>query len=226
MCWQLITLLTVWILHGLCLVILKICKSTQEMSGSASQGVWSFDMECWPQTTLLFISCLWHLALWKDEGRDSQEYFEQIQLLLVHGDRRVVCLFLCQPWEVNYWVLHMNSVLRIIPAHLIVLNNMYIIPAQWAKLSTGLLSQKSENMEKLEFGMSPLLNPTLNFTEQLWGPTFVCVCKEYVRSYSWTRGYLLLGMFLLSQEDFPLISCLRLHFLAHIKISWLSHRRW
>lgn len=121
MCWQLITLLTVWIYHGLCLVILKLCKSTQEMSGFASHSVWSFDMECWPQTMLLFISCLWHLAIWKDEGRDSQQYFEQIQTLLVHGDRRVVCLFSCQPWEVNYWVLHMNSILRVIPAHLIVL---------------------------------------------------------------------------------------------------------
>lgn len=172
MCWQLITLLTVWIPHGLCLVTLKLCKSTQEMSGFASQ---SFDVECWPQTMLLFSSCLWHLAIWKDEGRDSQQYFEQIQLLLVHGDRRVLCLFLCQPWEVNYWVLHMNSVLRIIPAHLIVL---CITPAHWAKLSTGLLSKKSENMEELEFRMSCLLNPTLHFTEQLWGPTSVCVCQE------------------------------------------------
>lgn len=92
MCWQLITLLTVWILHGLCSVILKLCKSTQEMPGFASQSVCSFDMECWPQTMLSFISCLWHLAIWKDEGRDSQQYFEQIHPLLVHGDRRVLCL--------------------------------------------------------------------------------------------------------------------------------------
>lgn len=216
MCWQLMTLLTAGILHGL--VILKLCKSTQEMSGFASHSVCSFDKECWPQTVLSFISCLGHLAIWKDEGRYSQQYFGQMQLLLVHRDRRVVCLFLCQPWEANYWVLHMNSVLRIIPAHLIVL---CIIPAQWTKLSTGLLSQKCENMEEVVFKMSCLLNPFLIFTEQLWGPTFVCDCKEYIRSYSWTRC-----MFLLSLKDFQLINCLRLHFVAHIKISWLGHKRW
>lgn len=64
-----------------------------------------------------------------------------------------------------------------------------------------------------------------NFYRAALGHTFVCVCEEYVRSYRWTRSYLLLGMFLLSQKDFQLISCLGLHFVAHIKISWLNHRR-
>lgn len=35
MCWQL-TLLTMWFLHGLCSVILKLLKSAQEISGFAS----------------------------------------------------------------------------------------------------------------------------------------------------------------------------------------------